>query len=181
MRESARRSVIPGRAPRGAVAALRICAALLACTRDPAPQTAPAAPIAAPAPTPPAGHVRLIPAPDYPDAAVVISDQLALSQQANRKLIVYVGAPWCEPCQYFHKAAEAGELDSAFPDLDLLVFDSERDSERLSKAGYVSKWIPLFVVPGIDGRSSGKHIEGSIKGPGAVKQITPRLQALLAL
>ncbi|MBS2028098.1 MAG: thioredoxin [Deltaproteobacteria bacterium] len=156
-------------------------ALLFGCTREPAPPPAASAQAAPtpPVPTQPEGHLRLIPAPDYPNAAMVIADQLAQSESAHRRLLVYVGAPWCEPCQHFHKAAEAGELDAVFPDLDLLVFDSERDNVRLFQAGYVSKYIPLFVVPNPDGRSSGKHIEGGIKGDGAVKQLTPRLKELL--
>jgi len=36
------------------------------------------------------------------------------------------------------------------------------------------------VLPREDGSGSGEQIEGSIKGPGAVAQITPRLKALLS-
>jgi hypothetical protein len=35
-------------------------------------------------------------------------------------------------------------------------------------------------VPRDDGSGSGEQIEGSIKGPGAVAQITPRLRELLS-
>jgi hypothetical protein len=62
----------------------------------------------------------------------------------------------------------------------MLVFDLDRDGERLASAGYVSKYIPLFALPKTDGTSSGKQIEGGIKGEGAVAYITPKLQALLA-
>ena len=40
--------------------------------------------------------------------------------------------------------------------------------------------IPLFALPGADGRASGKQIEGSVKGEAAVGEISPRLAALLA-
>ena len=93
---------------------------------------------------------------------------------------MYVGAPWCEPCEKFHRAAADGELDAAFPDTRFLVFDADRDTEsRCARAGYVSKLIPLFAIPRNDGRSSTRQIEGSIKGA-AVDEITPRLKALLA-
>jgi thiol-disulfide isomerase/thioredoxin len=126
------------------------------------------------------GHVRLLPAPAYADAAVVIADAQASSEAVHRRLLVYVGASWCEPCRRFHEAAQKGELDAAFGDLDLLVFDTDVDNERLASAGYFSTFIPLVALPGPDGRASGKQMEGSVKGPGAVADMTPRLQALLA-
>jgi len=73
-----------------------------------------------------------------------------------------------------------GELDAKFPDVDLLGFDADHDAERLASAGYVSKLIPLFALPGPDGRASGKQVEGGIKGEGAVGFIAPRLEKMLA-
>ena len=64
--------------------------------------------------------------------------------------------------------------------MDLLAFDEDRDNERLAAAGYVSKLIPLFALPGLDGRASGKQVEGGIKGEGAVGFIAPRLEKMLA-
>jgi len=49
----------------------------------------------------------------------------------------------------------------------------------LQAAGYVSRLIPLFAAPGLDGRASGRQMEGSVKGDGAVGEIAPRLHALL--
>ena len=62
-----------------------------------------------------------------------------------------------------------------------LEADLERDRERLEAAGYRSKYIPLFALPGPDGRSSGKQVEGGIKGEGAVAYMVPRLTSLLSL
>jgi hypothetical protein len=90
-----------------------------------------------------------------------------------------VGAKWCEPCQNFHKAAAKGDLDGEFPDLTLLEFDLDEDRDRLATAGYVSQFIPLFAMPGPDGRASDKKFEGSVKGDGAVANIAPRLRSLL--
>jgi hypothetical protein len=136
-----------------------------------------------PAPTASAPRIgnfpRFIDAPaagDVPDA--VIAEQAQLQEQGH--LLVYVGATWCEPCQRFHEAVNAGKLDSDLQGFRFLAFDMDRDRDRLMKAGYISKFIPLFVVPSADGRSSGKQIEGSIVGPGSPQQITPRLLALLA-
>ena len=92
---------------------------------------------------------------------------------------LYVGAPWCEPCVRFHDAAAAGKLDRDFPDLRLLELDRDRDQAELGKAGCLSQMIPLFARPTPEGRCSERSIEGSIKGDGAVAELTPRLQALL--
>lgn len=75
---------------------------------------------------------------------------------------------------------KAGRLDAAFPALRLLEFDLDRDRDRLAEAGYASKMIPLFVVPGEDGRGTPFRIEGSVKGERAVDEIAPRLAAILA-
>jgi hypothetical protein len=138
------------------------------------------APVASAAPVvPPPRHLTISPAGSGP-VVDVVREALSRTTKERRRLLVYVGATWCEPCRYFHHAAERGELDSAFPDLALLEFDADRDGGRLSQAGYTSTYIPLFVLPNADGTSSGQQIEGSIKGDGAVAQITPRLKDLLS-
>lgn len=124
-------------------------------------------------------RLELVDAPATQDVAALVSQQLASAEAAHKRLLVYVGASWCEPCRHFHDAAAAGQLDADFGNLRLLVFDADRDTDALQHAGYVSKLIPLFALPKPDGTSSGKQIEGSIKGDGAVAQIAPRLKALL--
>jgi hypothetical protein len=119
-------------------------------------------------------------APAAGDVSTIVEHELGRAKREGRKLLVYVGATWCEPCQRFHRAAGAGALDAAFPELRVLEFDLDRDRERLSGAGYQSRLIPLFAVPLPSGFASGRQIEGSIKGDGAVGEITPRLRALLA-
>jgi thiol-disulfide isomerase/thioredoxin len=109
----------------------------------------------------------------------VVAAHARAAEAQGRTPLVYVGARWCEPCQYFHKAAEAGELDGAFGDVSILELDADDDGPRLAAAGYASTYVPLFVVPGKDGRGSERRMAGSIKGPGAVAEITPRLQKLL--
>jgi thiol-disulfide isomerase/thioredoxin len=118
-------------------------------------------------------------APEAGPIRSIVTDAIAKASAEKRKVVVYVGAPWCEPCQRFHRAAENGDLDAIFPDLTLVEFDHDRDAERLAAAGYVSKYIPLFALPGPDGAASGKQIEGGIKGEGAVDQLTPRLKQLI--
>ncbi|MEI2747946.1 MAG: thioredoxin family protein [Ferruginibacter sp.] len=130
------------------------------------------------APAGPPGKVQAIVPPPTGDAAAWIAAQVAAAPE--RQHVVYVGAAWCEPCGYFHRAVEAGELDAAFPRLTLLEFDADLDQARLEAAGYTSQMIPLFMRPAADGQASGRQIQGSIKGPGAVAEITPRLRRLIA-
>ena len=154
-----------------------------ACAKNPPPEEArptekASAPAAAPAPH---GGIQWANAPEgTTDVALAVRDAAARAQKDGRSLLVYVGATWCEPCQRFHHAVEQGELDSAFPQLSVLAFDTDRDGEALANAGYVSRLIPLFAVPNADGRASGRQIEGSVKGAAAASEITPRLRALLA-
>ena len=123
--------------------------------------------------------VELLPAPAAGDVKEIVQRAFARARGDGHRVLVYVGATWCEPCQRFHEAAKAGKLDEAFPGLRLVEFDLDRDRDRLVSAGYVSTMIPLIALPRADGAASGEQIEGSIKGPGAVDQIRPRLQALL--
>lgn len=98
----------------------------------------------------------------------------------GQRVLVYVGATWCEPCQRFHKALESGELDEELAGTKFLEFDADKDRAELRSAGYTSQYIPLFSVPDHSGHSSGLAIEGSIKGDDAVKKnLVPRLLALL--
>ena len=113
------------------------------------------------------------------DVASIVAAEVARTRHAGRQLLVYVGATWCEPCQAFHQAAASGALDSVFPTLRLLEFDLDRDADALQRAGYGSRMIPLFAEAHDDG-TRGRHVEGSIKGPGAVADLTPRLVTLLA-
>lgn len=175
--------------------------ALLACSKPdelkPAPETRTSteADAAKPAPVVTASAVAPAPAPSGPlvlarglrivhashdaDASKSVRDEQARAKADGRDVVVYVGAKWCEPCQRFHKAADAGLLDADFPTLTLVEFDLDDDRERLASAGYVSQLIPLFALPKADGRASGKQFSGSVKGDGAVTNITPRLRSLL--
>jgi hypothetical protein len=152
--------------------AMAIAMAIAGCEGDPAPK--------AEAPGATKRGVEIVAAPaGTEDASAVIQREAERARGAGRKLVVYVGATWCEPCQYFHQAAEAGTLDRDFPDLTLLEFDQDRDGERLSRAGCRSPMIPLFAVPDAAGRCGERRMAGSIKGPGAVDEIKPRLSALI--
>lgn len=129
---------------------------------------------------PPVAKLELRPFPaDATDVAGVVRTELATAKRDGRQLLVYVGASWCEPCTRFHDAAQAGTLDDALGHVRLLEVDFDKYVDALQRAGYKSELIPLFAVPNPDGTASGRQIEGSVKGEGAVAEITPRLKALL--
>jgi hypothetical protein len=161
------------RAPRWRVALLAAMSLVAAgCSKEePIKQEPPAVKAAA-------THVEIVKTTGD-DVQETVRREVVRARADKRDLLVYVGARWCEPCQYFHNAAAAGELDGTFPTLRLVEFDLDRDREALDRAGYSSKMIPLFALPREDGSGSGEQIEGSIKGPGAVQQIVPRLKELL--
>ncbi len=171
-----------GRLPKGwgrgrALLAIGLAAAAIGCrTRsEPEREASPSSSVGAAV----SGHVVIEhAAPGSVESAV--ASRLAAAQAAHRRLVVYVGASWCEPCQRFHRAAQAGELDATFPNLTLLEFNADTDNEGLATAGYVSRYIPLFALPNADGRASGQQIEGGVKGESAVTNIVPRLLELLA-
>jgi thiol-disulfide isomerase/thioredoxin len=110
-----------------------------------------------------------------------IQEQVELAEAAKLRVLVYVGASWCEPCQRFHQAVEHGELNGTLNGLRFLEFDQDQDAAALKNAGYVYQYIPVLALPDPDGRNHGKMISGSIKGPNAVKDnLVPRLQTLLS-
>ncbi len=153
---------------------LSLAAALSACAvASPEPSTAPAARVEASGP-----RVRFA-AAGTGEVTALARAFVAEARAEGRAPLVYVGATWCEPCQYFHAAAVRGDLDAELPPLALLEFDRDRDGARLDAAGYGSSMIPLFVVPEADGRGGARRIEGSIHGPGSPAQIVPRLRAIL--
>src|SRR4249920_2284717 len=46
---------------------------------------------------------------------------------SGMRVLVYVGATWCEPCQRFHKALESGQLDEALAGTKFIEFDADKD------------------------------------------------------
>jgi hypothetical protein len=114
------------------------------------------------------------------DVDAVVREALTTATAEQRRLVVYVGAVWCEPCQAFHQAVERGELDQALAGVRFMEFDSDHDGARLQAAGYGGRYIPRFVLPQADGRGSEQRMEGGIKGEGAVANLMERLQPLLA-
>lgn len=144
----------------------------------PTPPTQQPAPQQAPLPSAKTGKLSWSHAPAGDVAAIAHAFAQAASA-AGRAPLVYVGAPWCEPCQHFHEAATRGELDARFGDLAILEFNLDVDADRLRDAWYTADLIPLLAVPASDGRSTDRKMFGSLKGAGAVANMTPRLAKLL--
>lgn len=156
---------------RGALAVFAALQIVLACKAEgesPSERTSPRA-----------TSLRFVSAPPEGEVATLVQREAEKAKRDGRTLLVYTGAAWCDPCRRFHEAATRGELGAELDGITLLEFDLDRDAERLRAAGYSSKYIPLFVRPAADGRSTGKQIEGSVKGDGAVREISPRLAALV--
>jgi hypothetical protein len=123
---------------------------------------------------------ELVPAADGPVDQVVRA-ALADAHHQGRRLVVYVSATWCQPCERFQAALRSGKLDPYFPDLRFLKFDHDHDVARLETAGYGGTYIPRFVVPAADGRGTAQRMEGGTKADDTVfTSIGPRLQAMLA-
>jgi thiol-disulfide isomerase/thioredoxin len=110
-----------------------------------------------------------------------VQEQVEYADAAHVRVLVYVGASWCEPCQRFHEAVQRGELNGTLNGLRFLEFDQDRDAPALKTAGYIYQYIPVLALPDPDGKNHGRMISGSIKGANAVKEdLVPRLQALLS-
>lgn len=110
-----------------------------------------------------------------------VQEQVERAEAEHERVLVYVGATWCEPCQRFHEAVQRGELNGTLNGLRFLEFDQDHDAAALKTAGYQYQYIPVLALPDPDGRNHGRMLSGSIKGPRAVKEdLVPRLEALLS-
>ncbi len=113
------------------------------------------------------------------DIAALVQTRARAAEGAHRRLVVYVGASWCEPCRAIHDAAVSHRLDAEFPDLTLLAFDLDRDGAALERAGYTSPLIPLFALPEADGRASARREYGGVKQGDNVALLVGKLHHLL--
>ncbi len=156
-----------------------LLAGLLALACDAGSPASTTAATPAPAtPTAATAKPRLVPAPAGGRVAEIVAAEQGSADA--EQLVVYVGAAWCEPCVAFHDALAAGQLDAEFPGVRFLEFDLDRDKPRLDADGYTSRFVPLFAIPGPDGRASGAQIQGGVKGAGAAANLVARLKPLLA-
>jgi len=118
-------------------------------------------------------------APVVGDVAVVVAKHVQAADAAHRWLVVYVGAEWCAPCREFRDAVQAGSFNTQLAGITFLEFDADRDRDRLTRAGYNSRMIPLLAVPNPDGSSSKLRSEGGIKGPKAAGYVAQKLLRML--
>ena len=126
------------------------------------------------------GKVELMMVPDHAtDGPAFIAEQLQQTRSENKRMVIYVGATWCEPCKYFHDAAAAGQLDDVFPNVRFVEFDHDKHASMLQASDCRSKMIPLFAIPDESGRCTERRVAGAIKGPGAVDYLRPRISKLL--
>ncbi|MEZ4444274.1 MAG: thioredoxin [Polyangiaceae bacterium] len=149
----------------------------VACNQ-PSESTTEASATAAPARGP---VIEFVPAPEGEPLAAIVAREAPRAEADSRTLLIYVGAPWCEPCTRFHEAATAGKLDGELPRLRLIELDRDRDEARLEEAGCISKLIPLFARATPEGRCDPERQHmGGVKGDGAVPFVTSHLKRLLA-
>lgn len=115
------------------------------------------------------------------DGRAWVRSELERAAKEQRKLVIYVGASWCEPCVRFHDAVLSGALDGELAGVRFLELDADRHERILGEAelGCASRMIPLFARPTAEGRCGAPRVEGAIKGEGAVGFILPRLRELL--
>ncbi len=111
--------------------------------------------------------------------APLMRTHVAAAARDRVPVVLYIGATWCEPCTRFKQALKRRELDLVFAGVRFVEFDNDADEQRLKDAGYGGRFIPRFVVPTSDGRGSDLRTEGSVKGPGGVAHIAPRLRRIL--
>ena len=104
----------------------------------------------------------------------------ARAAQEGKKLVVYIGATWCEPCHAWHEALKNGTA-GPLPAVQFLEFDLDRDAEALAKAGYSTRVVPYFARPGRDGRASSVQFAGVRKGGDYVAEIRARVTEMLAV
>jgi thiol-disulfide isomerase/thioredoxin len=99
-----------------------------------------------------AGGPRVILPPAEGDVQTIVRALRVKAIEEKRVLVVYIGADWCPPCVRFHQGLDRKELDAKFSNVTFLKFDLDKDGQRLIQAGYGSKFIPYFVLPGPDGK-----------------------------
>lgn len=114
------------------------------------------------------------------DVPAAVASAMKEAERDGRRLVVYVGASWCEPCRRFHEAVDGGELDAVLRGVRFLEFDADVHTEQLEAAGFGGRLVPRFAVPGADGRGRGTQIEGGVKGGDAVAHIMERLTPMLS-
>jgi len=134
------------------------------------------APAAAPTEAVRETAVRVVVAGQDSDALSVVRTERLRAKAEGRVLVVYAGAGWCEPCKRFKHAIQTGALDDKLAKTTLLVFDADRDTERLASAGYKFQFIPYVGLPGADGHPT-DSAEARAKGSESWRELIAKLEA----
>ena len=119
--------------------------------------------------------VRIVTAGQDSDALSLVRTERLRAKAEGRVLVVYAGAAWCEPCKRFKHAVETGALDDKLAKTTLLVFDADRDTERLASAGYKFSFIPYVGLPGADGHPT-DSVEARAKGSESWRELIAKLE-----
>jgi thiol-disulfide isomerase/thioredoxin len=120
--------------------------------------------------------VKVVVAAQDSDALSLVRTERLKAKAEGRVLIVYAGAGWCEPCKRFKNAIQTGSLDQKLAKTTLLVFDADRDTDRLGAAGYKFQFIPFVALPGADGHPT-DTAEARSKGSEAWRELIVKLEA----
>lgn len=119
--------------------------------------------------------IRIVVAAQDSDALSLVRTERLRAKAEGRILVVYAGAGWCEPCKRFKNAVHTGQLDDKLAKTTLLVFDADRDTDRLGSAGYTFKFIPYVALPGADGHPS-DFAEARSKGSESWRDLIAKLE-----
>lgn len=126
-------------------------------------------------PAPAAAKLRIVEPPEEGDVLTIVRAQRVKAVEEKRIFVVYIGAPWCPPCVRFHDAIKSHELDEKLANYTIMQFDLDRDGQRLLAAGYGSKFIPYFVLPGPDGKKAQAFEVKILKKEEALREVVDGL------
>jgi hypothetical protein len=119
--------------------------------------------------------LRILLPPEEGDVLSIVRAQRVKALEEKRIFVAYVGATWCPPCVRFHDAIRKGELNEKLAQYTMMQFDLDRDGQRLLAAGYGSKFIPFFVLPGPDGKKAQSFEVKTTKKEEALREVVEGL------
>jgi hypothetical protein len=95
------------------------------------------------------GRIVLVDVPsDAPSLGAELDTQGRLAEASSRRLLVWIVAPSCEPCDGVAAALDAPELQRALADTRLVRVNVRAFAAELQSLGFPIEKIPGFVIPG---------------------------------